>query len=53
MRGFSIIFILKEIITFQSHGIKKQTNFDKIETESKMENSSHSFRELNHVLQLV
>ena len=53
MCGFSIISILKGIITLQSQGIKKQTNFDKIETESKMENSSHSFRELNHVLQLV
>ena len=33
--------------------LKKSTNFNKNEAESKMENPKHTFREINHVLQLV
>ena len=31
----------------------KNINFNKNETESKMENPTRSFREMNHVFQLV
>ena len=31
----------------------KSINFNKNETESKMENPTRSFREMNHVFQLV
>ena len=33
--------------------LNKKINIDKNETESKMENPRHSFRETNHVLQLI
>ena len=33
--------------------LNKNINFAKNETESKMENPTHSFREMNHVFQLV
>ena len=33
--------------------LKKNKNFNKNETESKMENPTHSFRETNLVLQLI
>ena len=33
--------------------LNKNINFNKMETESKMENPSHSFREINLVLQLI
>ena len=33
--------------------LNKNTNFNKNEAESKMENPKHTFREINHVLQLV
>ena len=33
--------------------LNKNTNVAKNETESKMENPTHSFREMNHVFQLV
>ena len=33
--------------------VKQNINFNKNETESKMENPTHSFREMNLVLQLV
>ena len=32
---------------------KKNINFNKNETESKMETSTHSFREINVVVQLI
>ena len=56
--GFSIILILKGIMTFQSQKspcilLKKNINFSKNEMESKMENSTHSFREADLVLQLI
>ena len=56
MWGFPIIFILKGIMTFQSQRVNvfaKNINFDKNETESKMENPRHTFREMNIVFQLV
>ena len=43
-------------MTFQSQSIfllNKNTNFNKNETESKMENPKHSFEETNLVLQLI
>ena len=33
--------------------VEKNINFNKNETESKMENSTHSLRETNLVLQLI
>ena len=33
--------------------LKKNTKFNKNETGMKMENPPHTFREMNHVLQLV
>ena len=33
--------------------LKKKLKFNKKETESKMQNSTHSFRETNLVLQLI
>ena len=33
--------------------LNKNINFNKNETESKMENPTHSFRETNFVLQLI
>ena len=33
--------------------VKKNTKFNKNETELKMEYLTHSFREMNHVLHLV
>ena len=33
--------------------LNKNINFNKSKTESKMENPTHSFRETNHVLQLI
>ena len=33
--------------------LTKNIKFNKNEAESKMENPTHSFREMNHVLQLV
>ena len=54
---FSIISILKGIM-FSSQRVhafclNKNINFIKNETESKMENLTHSFREMNPVLQLI
>ena len=52
---FSIVLILKGIMTFLSPCIllNKNVNFNKNETESKMENPTHSFRETNLALQLI
>ena len=49
MCGFSIILILKGFTTFQSPCIllNKNKSFNKNETESKMENPTHSFTETN------
>ena len=49
--GFSIIFILKGIITFLKskspcYLLNKNIKFNKNETESKMKNPTHSFREM-------
>ena len=33
--------------------LNKNTNFNKNKTESKMENPTHSFREMNLALQLI
>ena len=49
---------MKGIMTFQSQKVlefllNKNMNFNKIETESKMENSAYSFREKSLVLQLI
>ena len=46
--GFSNILILSPCILFN-----KNINFYKNETESKMGNPTHSFREMNLVLQLI
>ena len=35
------------------HFVDKKINFNKKETESKMENPTHSFRETRLVLQLI
>ena len=45
-------------MTLYSHRVHvffgdKNIKFKENETESKMENPTHSFREMNHVLQLV
>ena len=48
MRGLSIILTLKGFVT-----LSKVINFDKNETESKMENLTHSFTETKLVLQLI
>ena len=48
MRGLSIILALKGFVT-----LNKVINFDKNETESKMENLTHSFTETKLVLQLI
>ena len=55
MCGFSIVLILKGIMTFLSPCIllNKNVNFNKNETESKMENPTHSFRETNLAFQLI
>ena len=58
---FSIFFfvsISQGIITFYSQRVyafmlNKNINFNKNETESKMENPTHSFREIPLALQLV
>ena len=46
MCGFSIVFILNRIM-------KKNIKFNENKAESKMENHTHSFKEMNHVLQLL
>ena len=64
MCDFSVTFILKEIMTFYFERnyyvsksksryilLKKNINFHKSETETKMENRTHSFREMNLALQ--
>ena len=54
--GFSIILILKEIMTFKvkkSMVIFEKKIFNKNETESKMENPAQTFREANLELQLI
>ena len=52
--GFSIILIFKEIITFESQRgqafCRTKYKLLKNETESKTENSTHSFRETNLAL---
>ena len=53
--GFSIILILKGIMMFLESKspcvlLNKNVNFHKYETESKMENLPHSFREMNLLL---
>ena len=55
MSGFSIIAILKEIITFNKESMHffEQKYKLKNKTESKMENCTHSFRESNLVLQFI
>ena len=54
MCGFSIILILNKVFKPKNPCIllNKNVNYNKNETESKMENPAHSFRETNHVLQL-
>ena len=52
------LLILKGIIgVLKSKGpcllLNKNLSFDKKKTEPKMENSTHGFRETNHVLQLI
>ena len=51
----SIILILKGIMTFQSTRfvLNKNINISKNETESKMEKPTHTFREMNLLIQLV
>ena len=56
--GFSIIFILKGIMTFLKskspcYLLNKNIKFNKNETESKMKNPTHSFREMNHLFHLI
>ena len=46
--GFYTTLILKGTIL-----LKKNKNFNKNKMESKLENPTHSFREMNHVLQLI
>ena len=57
MGGFSIILILKGIMTFYSQSpcilLNKNINFNKNETESKMGSPTHSFRKANLELQLI
>ena len=58
MCAFSIILILKgnyDVLNSKSLGIllNKNMNFNKNETESKMKDPTHSFREVNFVLQLI
>ena len=58
MCAFSIILILKgnyDVLNSKSLGIllSKNMNFNKNETESKMKDPTHSFREVNFVLQLI
>ena len=51
MRAFSIILIWKGVMTFSNQSsLNKNINFNKNETEPKMENPTHSFRETNLVL---
>ena len=51
---FCSILILKGIMTFSSQRVHAffwtKTNFNENQTESKMENPTHSFRETNLVL---
>ena len=55
--GFPIILILKGIMPFKVKKsmlfIEKKKIFNKNETESKMENPAHTFRETNLELQLI
>ena len=51
--GFSIILIFNGILAFSFFLLNKNINFNKNETESKIENPTHSFRETNLVLQLI
>ena len=53
--GFSIISFLKWIMTSESQRIlfNKNKKFIKNETDSKMENLTHSFRDMKLVLQLI
>ena len=57
MGGFSIVLILKGIVTFYSQSpcilLNKNINFNKNETESKMGSPTHSFRKANLELQLI
>ena len=58
MRGFSIILILTGIMTFLTSEnpcilLNKNINVNINETDSKMENPTHGFRETNLVLQLI
>ena len=56
--SFCIIFIMKGIGKFQTQRVhvfllNKNINFNKSETESKVGNATHSFREINLVVQHV
>ena len=52
---FRSVFIKVYIFVQQNAWIllNKNIDFNKNETESKMENPTHSFKETNHVLQLI
>ena len=55
--GFFITFIWRELWRFTSKGfcflLNKNKNFNKNKTESEIKTPTHSFREMDHVLQLL
>ena len=48
---FKVMFY--DVLRVHAFLLNKNIKFNKNETESKMENSTHSFRDMNHVLQLA
>ena len=51
--AFLLFWFLMEFWRFHFFLLNKNINFNKNETESKIENPTHSFRETNLVLQLI
>ena len=55
--GFLLLLFWKDVWCFKvkesMHFVEKNINFNKKETESKMENPTHSFRKTRLVLQLI
>ena len=54
--GFVLFYFEKNYVLKSKNScflLKKNINFNQNKTESKMENPTHTFREMNHVLQFI
>ena len=51
--GIFSIFVFQGLWRFKVKEFMKNMNFNKNETDSKTENPTHSFREINSLLQLI